>query len=765
VKKLQRLVKYTVMMVGLWVLLAVNTATAQNVTGDPWKMLILVYRNIDTDYVDIDGQTKHLTATMPQQEAQNMVQSFLNQPHRGNVYDFSDHLAELEANVLYVDRALTNLEPIANGFWPSPAVTQPELDQYAPDGLYDSVIVFWQASHPTTGQSIPTYGWGLGYWPGDYANGMTYASVFNLNWVWTNDTCEGEVFLHEWLHGVTGFYMSLGFPFPYEDLHGAEEAGYTVDANGCWKPWLRDYMRGLVYENGQPKALVPATWHSGSVTTHDIEGWRAEYYNNDTLTDLPVVVRDDAAIDFQWYEASPHPLLAVDHFSARWTKDVNFGGGHTVFKLFRDDGLRVYIDGTRIFNEWSHGLEWDYIDVNVTAGWHTVRVEYYEDYGWAGATVQWFPLPGTEETEGNNTPGYADQINGSAHGFINPAGDVDYFWFSGQAGQQLTAEVTAARNGSDLDSYLTLYAPDGTTVLATNDDYNGADSTITHTLPQNGMYYLAVRHYNNSGGPSHWYNLSVTLSQGGPNTFFLSPSGNATLGGIAAQGADILRYTKNNNTWTMVYDGSVRGTTKNISAFSLMDDGSLLLVFAANQVIPSLGTAKPQDVVRFTPSAPGIFPLGTGTYSWHFQGANRGLTTSGEKIDAVDQVGSRLLLSISGAGSITRPSGGVLKLADEDVFVFDRSATQWENDLLIDGSKITGMGVEDISGLWDDPQSGNYYVTILGPFNLSGVAGNDKSIVKLTPNGGATVYTPTLVDWLAAGATFPGKLDGLDVAP
>ena len=761
--KLQRLARYSFLVAGLWVLLAVNTAAAQNVTGDPWKMLILVYRNINTDYIDIDGQSRHLTATMPLQEADNMVQSFLNQPHRGNVYDFSDHLAELEANVVYVDRALTNLAPIGNGYWPSPDVTRTELDQYAPTGLYDSVIVFWQASHPTSGQSIPTYGWGLGYWPGDYANGMTYATVFNINWVWTNDTCEGEVFLHEWLHGVTGFYMSLGFPFPYEDLHGAEEAGYTVDANGCWKPWLRDYMRGLVYENGQPKALVPETWHSGSITTYDIEDWRAEYYNNDTLTGLPVVVRNDAAIDFQWYEESPHPLLAPDHFSARWTKDVNFNGGHYVFRLYRDDGLRVYIDGTRIFNEWSHGLEWDSIDVNVAAGWHTVKVEYYEDYGWAGAAVQWFPLLGTEETEGNSTPGYADAISGSAHGFINPAGDVDYFWFSGQAGQQLTAEVMAARNGSDLDSYLTLYSSDGTTVLAGNDDSNGVDSLITHTLPQNGMYYLAVSHYSSSGGALHWYSLSITLGQGGPDVFFLSPSANVTLGGIAAQGADILRYTKSSNNWTMVYDGSARGTAKNISAFALTDDGSLLLVFSANQVIAGLGTATPYDVVKFTPNTPSVFPLGAGTYSWFFQGRTKGLTTTAEKIDAIDLVGTRLLLSTTGAASVPLPGGGVLKAADEDAFTYNPTNNEWLTPLRLDGSIVPGLAAEDVNGIWDDPLNDDYYITILGVFNLGGVSGNDKSIVRLAPNGSGG-WTPSLVTWLAPGATFAGKIDGLEIA-
>ena len=36
-----------------------------------------------------------------------------------------------------------------------------------------------------------------------------------------------------------------------------------------------------------------------------------------------------------------------------------------------------------------------------------------------------------------------------------------------------------------------------------------------------------------------------------PTQFFISPSGNATIGGIPAQGADVLLYDKPSNTWTM----------------------------------------------------------------------------------------------------------------------------------------------------------------------------------------------------------------------
>ena len=278
-------------------------------------------------------------------------------------------------------------------------------------------------------------------------------------------------------------------------------------------------------------------------------------------------------------------------------------------------------------------------------------------------------------------------------------------------------------------------------------------------------YYWKVTAKDAFGGSTAGTQWSFTTTGGPifPDVFYLSPSANVTVGGIAAQGADVLRYTKSANLWEKVFDGSDHGLTKNISAFSLTDDGRLLFVLVANQAIAGLGTATPFDVVQFTPNAPGVYPLGAGTFSIFFQGQLKGLTAAGEKIDAIDLSGNRLLLSTGGAASVSLASGAVLKAADEDVFVFDRGANQWESALLIDGSKMTGMAAEDISGVWDDPATGDYYITIVGAFNLGGVKGNDKSIVKLSPNGGATVYTPSLVNWLAAGATFAGKLDGLEL--
>lgn len=495
-----------------------TSVVSQNTTGDPWKLLVIVYRDIDVDYVDVGGEMKHLAATMPLADEVAMIQSFRNLPHRGKVYGYSDQTAELEAHIEYSPRPLTTLSELDTySYWPSPVDTRTELDQFAPPGMYDSVIIFWQASDPDSDQSIPSMGWGLGYWPGwGFANDMTYASVFNLSWAWQADFCEGDVFLHEWLHGVTGFYMlHLGYPFPVEDLHGAEEAGYAIDPNGCWETWLRDYMRGLVYENGERTALVPETWQTGTITTYDIQGWRAEYYNDENLTDLPVVVRDDPVIDFEWYLDSPHPLINSDHFSARWTQTVDLAEGIYRFHLLQDDGARLWIDGNLVLDEWHWAREEHSFDYPLTSGLHNFKLETYEIDGWARAGL-WWEVGGCNDANEPNS--IAAQATGIAYtqsldGDICPNGDFDYFTFEGASGDFVVAAIDAQSIGSELDSYIYLEDSDGN-VLASNDDWDGSlDSLLGYQLPADGNYYIRVREYShpNEGGPDYFYTLNLSI--------------------------------------------------------------------------------------------------------------------------------------------------------------------------------------------------------------------------------------------------------------
>ena len=97
----------------------------------------------------------------------------------------------------------------------------------------------------------------------------------------------------------------------------------------------------------------------------------------------------------------------------------------------------------------------------------------------------------------------------TVQGSIQSAGDVDVFRFTGKAGDQIAAEVFAARHGSALDSILTLYDARGQ-ILASNDDSEaGTDSLLRARLPVEGVYYLGLVDAFDRGGPLFVYHLVV----------------------------------------------------------------------------------------------------------------------------------------------------------------------------------------------------------------------------------------------------------------
>jgi glucose/arabinose dehydrogenase len=108
----------------------------------------------------------------------------------------------------------------------------------------------------------------------------------------------------------------------------------------------------------------------------------AEYFDNRTLAGAPAVIRDEADIDFDWGAGSPGAPLGVDDFSARWTRTAEYETGTYRFTATSDDGIRVLFDGVVVIDGWfDHGATTFSVDVPVSAGQHTIVVEYYEAGG------------------------------------------------------------------------------------------------------------------------------------------------------------------------------------------------------------------------------------------------------------------------------------------------------------------------------------------------------------------------------------------------
>jgi PKD repeat protein len=134
-----------------------------------------------------------------------------------------------------------------------------------------------------------------------------------------------------------------------------------------------------------PQPTIPPT-----ATPAVITDWRGEYYSNPNLSGAPVVVRNDVAVSFNWGNGSPAVNLPGDGFSARWTRHLGFPAGEYRFWLTVDDGVRVWVDGNLVIDQWRDGSPTTFeARIKLSEGVHSFRIEYYERSGGALIDLGW----------------------------------------------------------------------------------------------------------------------------------------------------------------------------------------------------------------------------------------------------------------------------------------------------------------------------------------------------------------------------------------
>jgi hypothetical protein len=147
-------------------------------------------------------------------------------------------------------------------------------------------------------------------------------------------------------------------------------------------------LRVDFYEN-TVSARIRLQWEKTSADAYP--DWRGEYWPNTKLSGNQALIRNDARIDFNWGQGSPSVGIPENSFSARWTRTLSFQAGIYRFTARADDGVRVYVDGVRIIDEW-HASKGDVqyqVQRSIKAGQHQIVVEYYESGGDALIKVAW----------------------------------------------------------------------------------------------------------------------------------------------------------------------------------------------------------------------------------------------------------------------------------------------------------------------------------------------------------------------------------------
>jgi hypothetical protein len=172
--------------------------------------------------------------------------------------------------------------------------------------------------------------------------------------------------------------------------------GYTDGSAQIWQStgvsqttWAPHRTGTLAISGGTANLSLPAR----SVTTLVLadQGLKGEYHVGTNLSGPVALTRVDPAVDFDWGMGSPAAAIPADGFSVRWSGEVDVPRADTYdFITTTDDGVRLWVDGQLLVDAWTdHSKRDDTGRITLTAGRHTIKLEYYEN-GWdAIAQLAW----------------------------------------------------------------------------------------------------------------------------------------------------------------------------------------------------------------------------------------------------------------------------------------------------------------------------------------------------------------------------------------
>jgi endoglucanase len=173
--------------------------------------------------------------------------------------------------------------------------------------------------------------------------------------------------------------------------------------------------------------------------------YKAQYYRSITFTNLGETRCEAAPLDRDYGSGAIGPLSRSDNVSARWTGTFDLEAADYEFYARADDGVRLYVDGSLLIDEWHDQGATDFKRTKaLSAGRHQVKVEWYEKTGDAVIKVNWTkvtpqpppPLPRGVEF-GVNLAGaeFGDNALPGTYGqnYIYPnAQELDYYHAKGQ---------------------------------------------------------------------------------------------------------------------------------------------------------------------------------------------------------------------------------------------------------------------------------------------------------------------------------------------
>lgn len=145
------------------------------------------------------------------------------------------------------------------------------------------------------------------------------------------------------------------------------------------------FVRVIAFKGVLPAHTSPSEFYNGILGSYYCKSKPADEYIR--------LMRIDKKIAFDWKLDSPDQSIGTDNFSVVWSGFISPpASGEYVFKVYSDDGVRLYVDSVELIDRWEP------VNLEVTAAkdriylekgkFYPLRLEYKELY--INATVYLF---------------------------------------------------------------------------------------------------------------------------------------------------------------------------------------------------------------------------------------------------------------------------------------------------------------------------------------------------------------------------------------
>lgn len=317
--------------------------------------------------------------------------------------------------------------------WREQAATTYTVDVYLPDGAVPITMEYFEQG----GNAVARLSWQrldapVHGWRGEYFNNMAlagtpslvrYDSEINFDWGAGSPAPPVIGTDHFSIRWVTWLDLPAGthrFSISVDDgarlwvndhllIDAWRDQAATTYAAEIILPGGPTQVELEYYENAG-MAVARLQW---SRTDPPTDSWRGEYFNNQTLTGNPALVRDERHIDFDWANNSPAPgTIGSDNFSVRWTRTLTLSGGQYRFTATSDDGVRLWVNNQLLIDAWRDQAAAAYAgEITVNGGSVPINMEYYENKGQAVAKLSW-------ELIGKASAGHTVIVDDADSGFV-----------------------------------------------------------------------------------------------------------------------------------------------------------------------------------------------------------------------------------------------------------------------------------------------------------------------------------------------------------